>query len=178
MSLLLKPKMAMLVFGLLLVLSPSVFSAESTSALPYSMKNSEMPMDNLITGGQPTIEDLKKMAEEGVTLVINLRTDGEFEEFNEQKAVTELGMRYLHIPVNGAKGVDKSNAELLHRALNSATGKTLLHCASSNRVGGLLAARAYLYQDFSAADAFSLGKKGGMKSTERSLKKIIASTKN
>lgn len=165
-------------FGLLLVLAPSITSAESNSAVQYSMKNSAMPVDDLITGGQPTVDDLKKMAKEGVTLVINLRTDGEFDGFNEKKLVNELGMRYLHIPVNGAKGVDKTNAERLHRALNSANGKTLLHCASSNRVGGLLAARAYLFQNFSAADAFSLGKKGGMRSTEKSLKQIITSTKN
>jgi uncharacterized protein (TIGR01244 family) len=159
-------------------ISTLLFSLASDSAAKdgvteFQMKNTAMPYENLITGGQPTKADLVKMAKQGVSLVINLRTQGEFDGYDEKKLVNDLGMKYLVIPVNGARGINNTNAELLHRALSQSKGTVLLHCASSNRVGGLLGLKASLFEKASNEEAILLGKKAGMRSTKEKLLKLL-----
>jgi protein tyrosine phosphatase (PTP) superfamily phosphohydrolase (DUF442 family) len=139
----------------------------------YDMSNVGKPLNNLVTGGQPSLDDLKKLAKNGIKLVINLRTEGEFELFDERKEVEALGMRYISIQVAGAEGINLDNVNALDRALNNLSEPTLLHCASSNRVGGLLAYRAYKLQQQSKQDALKLGKKAGMRSTAARVKSLI-----
>jgi len=55
-------------------------------------------------GGQPTLETLRWLKPEGVTLVVNLRSEKENEDFaeaafNEENLVKELGMDYVCIPL-------------------------------------------------------------------------------
>jgi len=58
--------------------------------------------DNIYFGGQPTLEDLKSMAERGVKTVVNLRLPGEDQsDFPLEQAAAEaekLGIKYVHIP--------------------------------------------------------------------------------
>jgi protein tyrosine phosphatase (PTP) superfamily phosphohydrolase (DUF442 family) len=56
--------------------------------------------DQLITGGQPTEEQLKSVAEEGFTTVINLATlNPRYSLDDEAGLVQSLGLTYYHIPV-------------------------------------------------------------------------------
>lgn len=94
---------------------------------------------NVWVGGQPSPAELAKFAEAGGQHVINLRTTAEL-TWDESAQVASLGMQYHHLPVPGAKGITADNAEALHALLESLSGEpVVLHCASGNRVGALVA---------------------------------------
>jgi uncharacterized protein (TIGR01244 family) len=91
--------------------------------------------DQLITGGQPTAEQLKSAAQNGFKTVINLAT------FNPQRSledeaglVQSLGMTYHHIPVEWEQPTE-SDFEAFEKVVNQLGGsKTLIHCAANFRV--------------------------------------------
>ena len=139
----------------------------------YDMFNATSAKNNLITAGQPSKADLKRLAKRGVKVIVNLRAIGEFNKFNEKVLVEELGMKYVHIPMKGGQDITANNAQRLDLALNGLKESTVVHCASSNRVGGLLAYRAFSIQKQTAKDAYGFGKKTGMSSTEKQVRKLL-----
>jgi len=139
----------------------------------YNMINAAEPLPGLTTGGQPSLQDLKRLADSGTRVVINLRTKGEFKRFDEKSAVEELGMSYVSIEIDGSDGITEHNARKLDEALNNLAQPALVHCASSNRVGGLLAYREFKFQNKTAAEAIEFGKKSGMSSTEKRVRKLL-----
>ncbi len=153
-----------------------ILSCSGNGNNPYDMSNTANPGPNLMTGGQPSIDDLNKMAKEGVKTIVNLRTKGEFKQFDEKLVVENLGMKYVLIEVDGSDGITLENTELLDSILNEGQN-TLVHCASSNRVGGLLAYRAFRLQGRSTAEALAFGKKAGMRSTEKKVRQLMESDK-
>lgn len=133
------------------------------------------PAPDLITGGQPTADDFKAMAAAGLKHVINLRPTTEDAGFDEAALVSQLGMRYTLIPVAGAGDLTEDNARKLDAAMSAAAGQpTLIHCASSNRVGGLLAVRAARVQGKSNQDALAFGRAGGLTKMEPQVAQILA----
>lgn len=98
----------------------------------------------LLSSGQPSYAQLQVMADAGVRHVVNLRTPQEEVDFDEQAAVEALGMRYYSIPVAGAAGINRDNAASLASVIEAADGEAVLvHCATGNRVGGLMAVQAH-----------------------------------
>lgn len=134
-----------------------------------AMKNTAAPAENLITGGQPTAADLAKLKARGVTTVISLRKLTESNGFDQAGELEKLGMTYIQIPISGAGDLTKENAKKLDEALNNIEGSALVHCASSNRVGALLALREFHFKGKSAEDAMALGKSAGMKSLTKAV---------
>jgi uncharacterized protein (TIGR01244 family) len=105
--------------------------------------------DDVFIGGQPTEKALRDLRARGVTTVVNLRMPEEMARvgFDEAALTGQLGMRYVHIPVNGTpqhpfgpKALDTFAA-----AMASADGKVLLHCTIAWRASHLWA--AYLIRD-------------------------------
>jgi len=156
-----------------LILSCSQEAGNTGKFAAFNMVNAAEPMQGLSTGGQPSLQDLKLLAESGTKVVINLRTKGEFKRFDEKKVVEDLGMTYVSIEIAGSDGITVANAKRLDDALNNLEQPALVHCASSNRVGGLLAYRAFKFQDKTAEEAFAFGKRAGMSSTEKRVKKLL-----
>ena len=58
--------------------------------------------------------------------------------YDEVALTRSLGMDYVSLPIAGSMGLTRENAERLAAILDQADGPVLLHCASGNRVGGLL----------------------------------------
>ncbi len=139
----------------------------------FDMINATSPDNNLLTGGQPSLADLKLLAKEGTKVIINLRTKGEFKKFDEKQEVENLSMKYILIEIDGSDGITLENAKLLDAALNNLKEPALVHCASSNRVGGLLAYRAFKFHNASAEEAILFGRSAGMKSTVKKVKKLL-----
>lgn len=131
------------------------------------LANLGQPMDGLLVGGQPSAADLRRAAEIGVSTVINLRGEGEELPFDEAALAEELGLRYVTIPVSGPDDVTAEAARTLSAALDQAGDEpVLLHCASGNRVGALLALEAFHVDGASADDALELGLRSGLTSLE------------
>ena len=118
--------------------------------------------DNRYVGGQPSADDLQRLAESGVRYVINLRPAAEQTGYDESAAVQAEGMEYHNLPVAGAADISFANAQALDALLAEIGDEpVLLHCASGNRVGALMALRAAMQgQDDEAAIAE--GRRWGM----------------
>jgi uncharacterized protein (TIGR01244 family) len=105
--------------------------------------------DDMFIGGQPTEKALRDLRAKGVTTVVNLRMPDEMARvtFDEIAVAKEVGMRYVHIPVNGRPENPYSPKALdtFAAAIASADGKVLLHCTIAWRASHLWA--AYLIRD-------------------------------
>lgn len=91
----------------------------------------------LYLAGQPSSEDLAKAKEAGVVTVINLRRPSEDAGFDEAKRVEELGMQYVNIPIGAPDTLTPEAIDTAREAIRDAKGSVLIHCRSSNRVGGI-----------------------------------------
>ncbi len=79
--------------------------------------------ENLVFGRQPGRKDMESLANEGIKTLVNLRfADEEEPELPpdaESKAAHELGMNFVHIPVNAANISDELSGEI-HQKLSEA----------------------------------------------------------
>jgi uncharacterized protein (TIGR01244 family) len=106
--------------------------------------------EDVFVTGQPTERALRKLHEQGVTVVVNLRTPEEMTrnvKFDEPALVAELGMRYVYLPVRGTGEFPYSPETLAKfaEAVRNANGKVLLHCTIAWRASHLWA--AYLIKE-------------------------------
>ncbi|WP_374687765.1 protein tyrosine phosphatase family protein, partial [Promineifilum sp.] len=91
--------------------------------------------DRLSTAGQPTEEQLRDLAADGFTAIINLvPVNPPYTPADEAGLARELGMAYHYIPVDWNNPTDEDFAAF-ERAMAAAAGdKTLIHCAANFRV--------------------------------------------
>ncbi|WP_265617063.1 protein tyrosine phosphatase family protein [Alteromonas aquimaris] len=140
-----------------------VMAANSTedALLQTEISNIKNPKLNVYSAGQPTKAQLKQAKESGVKHIVNLRPRSE-QDWDEKAYVNSLGMRYHHIPVAGPEDINQENAAKLEMALAKNRGEPILvHCASGNRVGALVALNEGVeHQDIDAA--ITTGKQWGL----------------
>lgn len=142
-------------------------------AVPAASIQLREPRAGLYTAGQPAAADWQAIRVRGVGTVIDLRAPGELKDRDEPAEVRAAGMRYIAIPVAGADDINEPNARRLHAALAAADGPVLVHCASGNRVGGLLAVMLGRMDGVPAAQALEMGRRAGMASTEGRAKQVL-----
>ncbi len=142
-------------------------------AKSVEMKNTRVFKQNILTGGQPSASDLNILAKRGLKRIINLRNHNEFDEYNEEALAKSLNIEYIHIPVAGAKGLTKDNIAAFSAAINASDELTLVHCASSNRVGALFALDAALNNKNKLEQSLKVGEKAGLGSLKSKVIKII-----
>jgi len=148
--------------GLLAMALPAV-----ADTLPFAQ-----PRPQLYSAGQPSAAQLQQAADAGVTTVIDLRQPDEDRGFDETAAAERLGLRYVRIPMAGAAGLTDANAYALRTALAQSSGPVLVHCASGNRAGALLA--LVQARDGAPVDqALQLGRDAGMTSLEAPTRALL-----
>ncbi len=117
----------------------------------------------LHVSAQPSVEALTKLGSAGVRTVIDLRPDAETPDLDEKAVVEKSGLIYRSLPVAGKAGLTRENVTAFDGLLAEAKdGKVLMHCASGNRVGAMMALRARWLQGKSADEAMAIGKASGM----------------
>lgn len=128
--------------------------------------------------GQPPASAFEALADRGVRHVINLRPIAEGPDYNEAAAATAAGMAYYNIPIAGAVDLTRANVERLDAVL-ARTGDEafLLHCASSNRVGALMALRNAWVEGAPASEALAEGKRWGLTSLEPAVRERLQAGK-
>ena len=103
------------------------------------------------TSGQPKIEELELIANEGFEVVINLsmyKTSNSIE--NEDKIVTDLNMSYFHIPVN-FENPTLSDLKLFLNILQAlGANKVWIHCSKNYRVSAFM----YVYHKYILKTSF------------------------
>lgn len=135
------------------------------------------PRPGLFTAGQPAVDDWAAIAARGVGTVIDLRAPGELQDRDEAAEVRGAGMRYVSIPVAGAGSIDDANAKALRAALDAADGPVLVHCASGNRAGGLLALMQARSGAMTTEQALEFGRSAGMTGTEARVRELLEAGK-
>lgn len=153
-------------FTVLFVCNPC-FAEESMDAI-----NVKYPSSNLITAGQPSKEDFKRLKEMGVSKIISLRPETETEPFDEKQEAEMLGIAFERISVSGAPDLTLDKASQLENALQGEE-KVFIHCASGNRVGALLAIKAKEIEGKSAQEALEFGEKAGLSSLRSAVKTLV-----
>ena len=111
----------------------------------------------LSTSGQPTEAQLRAAATEGYEVIINLALHDHprYSLHDETGLVGELGMVYVHIPVQFE---DPQEAELLNffQAMEKhKCKKMLVHCAANMRVTAFLGLYRRLRQEQPESEAFA-----------------------
>jgi uncharacterized protein (TIGR01244 family) len=104
--------------------------------------------EDFCTAGQPTIEELTALRDDGIRAVLNLRTPAEHDADAEKAAVEALGMKYFNIPVAGASPENSQADEFLELTDDADNRPMFIHCASANRVGAFWMIRRVLRDDW------------------------------
>lgn len=130
------------------------------------LPNQCSPTPDLLTCGIPSARDLQQACEAGFKTVVNLCPAPETSR-DEPATVANLGMRYVNIPVAGPTDLTEAKARELGAVVNEcANHPVIIHCASGNRVGALLALKAFYVDGKSPQEALALGLAGGLKALE------------
>lgn len=136
--------------------------------------NLMQPEPMAYTSGQPTKEQLQAMAESGIKHVINLRPDSEM-DWDERQYVESLGMTYAVLPIASAADLTVDNAAALDELLTQTSGEpVLVHCASGNRVGAVIAIREGKLKNQSLEQAIETGKEWGLTKMEPQTREALS----
>lgn len=134
------------------------------------------PEPNRFSGGQPTPEQLRAAATAGLRRVINLRPPNEDAGYDEAALARELGLDYRTLPVAGPSELTREKVTQLDAWLAESPGPpTLIHCASGNRVGALMALREAWLKGQPAERALSVGRAWGLTKLEAIVRQLLQS---
>lgn len=154
--------------SLALVAFATFARAETTQQVELAgLSNVAFPAAHRVASGRLQASDIPSLERAGVREVINLSVESETPGFNEAAAMRAAGIDYRSLPVHGAADLTRATVARFDQLLNSAGERTtLVHCASSNRVGALIALRAALIKGQTTEEAVAEGHRWGMKSLE------------
>jgi uncharacterized protein (TIGR01244 family) len=120
-----------------------LWAAPVWAGVPESVDPARIPAyqvlgTDLAAAGQPVPEALASLRDMGFRTVVNLRTDKEG-AVEEKAEVEAQGLRYVWVPVT-PESFSLADVEAVEKVLDDpSSGPVLLHCGSSNRVGGVWA---------------------------------------
>jgi protein tyrosine phosphatase (PTP) superfamily phosphohydrolase (DUF442 family) len=123
-------------------------------------------LPNVVTGGQPTAEQLEAFKAAGGNIVLDLRDPMEPRPVNEAALVRELGMEYINIPVRAGSLDDRTLEDVLAVLRGSGERTVFFHCGSGSRVGGALIPYFIIDQGLEEQDAVDRAMKVGLRSAE------------
>jgi uncharacterized protein (TIGR01244 family) len=156
-----------------LACAAAVALASGLAAQSIDLPNRREPLPGITTAGQPSGASLEAAARAGFHTVIDLRGLAEDRGFDERATVEGLGMHYASLPIDGAAAVTYKNAAELDRLLAELPKPVLVHCASANRAGAMLALRAKL-NGASNAEAIELGVAAGLVGLKATVEQRLA----
>jgi uncharacterized protein (TIGR01244 family) len=123
---------------LLLVAACTTPRTQPVEPAPVGSLASLQACGELYMGGQPTEADLEALSARGVRRVINLRKDGEFQDYDERSRAEALGLEYVTLQFSTPEELTDSVLARSRELLKQSSERgTLLHCGSGNRVGAL-----------------------------------------
>jgi protein tyrosine phosphatase (PTP) superfamily phosphohydrolase (DUF442 family) len=124
------------------------------------------PIPGLVTGGQPTLEQLAALKRAGCEVVLDLREPMEPQPYRPA-AVAQAGLTYRNIPV-GHGTVTDATFGLLLEAVRGLVGKqrAFVYCSSGNRVGVALIPYFMLDQGMEEEDAVTAAMRVGLRSAD------------
>jgi uncharacterized protein (TIGR01244 family) len=148
----------------LLSISLAMSSTAALAAAPAQnalrqLPNLTFPSPHRVASGRLQASDMAALKHAGIREVIDLSVDRETSHFDEAAAFSAAGIGYQNLPIPGAQDLTRANVRLFDQLLlDAGTKPTLVHCASSNRVGAMIALRAALIHSKSTDAALAEGR--------------------
>src|SRR5690606_7618516 len=131
------------------------------------------PTPDLLTCGLPSVQDLQNAHKAGFKTIINLCPAQETPR-DEPATAQTLGMHYFNIPVAGPGDLTEAKARELGAVVNNCDyHPVLIHCMSGNRVGALLALKAFFVDGKSPREALNDGLAAGLKALEPAVWQLL-----
>ena len=163
---------------LILTLALAAAAQCSDGAAPEAVLNGlphvAYPAPKRIASGRLQASDIPALQAAGVRDVIDLSIDSETPNFDEAAAMQHAGIAYHNLPIHGASDLSDANVVQFNRLLADAGDSlTLVHCASSNRVGAMIALRAAIIERQSTEAAVAEGRRWGLKSLEPAVRERL-----
>jgi protein tyrosine phosphatase (PTP) superfamily phosphohydrolase (DUF442 family) len=128
--------------------------------------NASQPLPNLLTSGQPGPRHFEALKAAGVQVILDIRDPMEPRPFEEPDLVHKLGMEYVNVSVRQDALDDATLEAVLATLRGHAERPLLLHCASANRVGGVLLPYFILDQRMSEDDAVEAAMRIGLRGAD------------
>jgi protein tyrosine phosphatase (PTP) superfamily phosphohydrolase (DUF442 family) len=151
-----------------------VAAAALSVATDMEVRSARSPMPGVITAGQPTQEQLEALNEAGVTHFISLRPTAEGGAGWEEAHAADGSYDFDRLPISGAASLTRENVDIFATMLEKTGGApTVLYCASSNRVGAMLALKAHWIDGVDAAEALEIGLAAGMTRLEAPVRELL-----
>jgi len=153
--------------------------SESPSLLAPNIKipNAKRPLDGVLTGGAPSADNLKEAKAQGYRTIVSLLPVEESKVEGEQAAL--VGIRFVSIPIASAADLTEQNARRLGEIIDDSGNRPLiLHCASGNRAGALLALYAFYVQHRSVDEALDLGVHAGLTKLRDDVERILGANEH
>ena len=135
-------------------------------ALVRSLPNGACPLSTVATAGQISPAQVAAIKAAGVKTVVDMRAASEPRGFDEPAVIRAAGMEYIAIPVTPVTLTDAVYEQFLAVMRDPARRPILVHCASSNRVGGLLLPFFILDERLAEPEALKLAQEAGLRSPE------------
>ena len=118
---------------------------------------------NFYLGAQPSYEAIQWLKSKGVSIIINLRSTKENQDFtlasfNEESVAAQMDLKYHSIPVDGFKDYTPAKLDEM-AALLMGDKPVFIHCAGAVRVTYFFMAYLIKYQNYEIDEATEIGKK-------------------
>lgn len=144
-----------------------------TDVSQTGLSNVARPRPGLLTSAQPSQSQVDALRSLGYEHFISLRPAAEPGAGWEEEYLTDEN--FDRIPIAGPEDLTRENVEALDRVLAEAgDARTVLYCASSNRVGALMALRALWVEGVDPDSALALGREAGLTSLEPAVRDLLA----
>ena len=123
-------------------------------------------LPGVVTGGQPSTEDLEAFRATGGGIVLDLRDPMEPRPMDEPATAQRLGLEYVVVPVTAGTMTD-ATLDRIHQVLRDAGGRPVfVHCGSGSRVGGALLPHLMLEHGLTEEDAVTQAMRIGLRSAD------------
>lgn len=129
--------------------------------------------DQLYSSGQPAPTQWLALAAAGLRGVLNLRPATEQPGCDEASDVAAAGLAYAALPIADAACLGRETAAALDRALRELPSPLLVHCASGNRVGALVALREAWFNGADSVTALERGRAAGLAGLEPQVRRQL-----
>jgi len=123
-------------------------------------------LPSIVTGGQPTAEQLTALAQAGGGIVLDIRDPMEPRPFDEPAHIRGLGMEYVNVPVSSGTADDAALERILGVLRSAGSRQLFFHCGSGNRVGGAMIPYLMLDQGMNEEEAVEQAMRIGLRSPE------------
>jgi len=149
------------VIGILLALALS--GAPLLAEEDAGILNATSPAPGILFGGQPTAEQLEKLAAADYKTVIDLRGPSEDRGYDEPAAAKAAGLDYISVPITSDTLDDAKTLDDFIRIFRDTEKPVLVHCGSGGRVAAVYYAWLVAEEEMSRDEALAKAKEQGLR---------------